>query len=78
EEVAIDGGARAVRWFDQVDEDTERLAAVEVWNVSQILVDPDENADWRIHASVDLAASREEGRPVMELLAVSDEVTPPR
>ncbi len=76
DEIAIDGGARAVRWFDQIEEDARQPASIDVWLVQQALIDPDENADWRIHASVDLAASREEGRPVIELLAISDEINP--
>ena len=38
------------------------------WRVQQMLVDPDDNNDWVAEFEVDLEASKEEGRPVMDLL----------
>ena len=40
----------------------------ESWNVQQILVDPDEHNDWAIDAVVDLALSREAGKPVLKFI----------
>jgi superfamily II RNA helicase len=56
--------ARAGAWF-QVTEEPE------VWRVRQVLADPDEDHDWAAHFEVDLAASDEEGIPVVKLVAVS-------
>jgi superfamily II RNA helicase len=42
------------------------------WLVRQALDDPEGHRDWAIHARVDLEASDEEGRPVVELLAIDD------
>ena len=47
------------------------------WSVRQVLDDPDGDHDWAITARVDLAASDEEGEPVIEVLAVSDEPPAP-
>jgi hypothetical protein len=38
-----------------------------VWEVQQIIGDPDGDHDWRITATVDLAASDDEGRLVMDV-----------
>jgi hypothetical protein len=40
------------------------------WLVQQVLVDPEEHDDWVAAFEVDLAASREENRPVMRLQAL--------
>jgi hypothetical protein len=39
--------------------------------VRQVLDDPDGGHDWALHARVDLAASDEEGRAVVELVAIA-------
>ena len=44
-----------------------------LWSVRQVLDDPDGDRDWAILATVDLRASDEAGRPVVEVLAVTDE-----
>ncbi|MGN6695289.1 MAG: DUF3516 domain-containing protein, partial [Aquihabitans sp.] len=41
------------------------------WLVRQILHDPSDDHDWRIHALVDLAASDEEGRAIIHVQDVS-------
>ena len=41
------------------------------WSVRQILHDPADDHDWRIHALVDLAASDEAGRAVVHITDVS-------
>jgi superfamily II RNA helicase len=46
------------------------------WTVRQALADPDGDHDWAVHAAVDLAASDEEGRAVVRLVAI-DTVSPP-
>ena len=38
-----------------------------IWNVQQMLVDPDMHNDWVAEFEVDLAASRESGDPVLAL-----------
>jgi hypothetical protein len=41
-----------------------------VWEVQQIIGDPEGNHDWRITATVDLAASDDEGELVMDVTGV--------
>lgn len=41
-----------------------------VWNVRQIIDDPDEHHDWGIRAEVDLAASADEGVAVVRVLGM--------
>jgi hypothetical protein len=41
------------------------------WSVSQILHDPADDHNWRIHALIDLAASDEAGRAVIHIAEVS-------
>jgi Superfamily II RNA helicase len=36
-----------------------------VWPVAQVLIDPDENNDWEVRFTIDLAASRREARAVL-------------
>jgi len=40
------------------------------WKVEQVLLDPDEHNDWKAEFSVDLAASRLAGEPVLRLCAL--------
>ncbi|HHH27122.1 MAG TPA: DUF3516 domain-containing protein [Polyangiaceae bacterium] len=42
------------------------------WTVRQVLVDPDEQNDWSFVVRVDLTRSREESRPVLELLSIAE------
>jgi len=42
------------------------------WRVDQILVDPDMRNDWLAAFEVDLAASRDAGRPVIRLLRIGE------
>jgi superfamily II RNA helicase len=42
-----------------------------VWEVRQVVVDPDETMDWSIAARVDLSRARAEGRPVLELRSIA-------
>ena len=42
-----------------------------MWRVEQTLLDPDDVGDWMIEARIDLARSREEGAPVIELGAIT-------
>lgn len=41
-----------------------------VWDIYQILLDPEEHQDWEIHFQLDLDRSRFEGRPVLRLLRI--------
>jgi len=50
----------------QVDEQAGR------WEVRQVLDDPEGEHDWALLLAVDLAASDEAGRPVVEVLGLSD------
>ncbi|MCC7076989.1 MAG: DUF3516 domain-containing protein [Acidimicrobiia bacterium] len=59
-EIRTDADARASAWLE-ID------ASGPVWRATQILLDPDGDAEWRVMASVDLARSREEGRAVVGL-----------
>ncbi|MGY9074053.1 MAG: DEAD/DEAH box helicase [Acidimicrobiales bacterium] len=62
----IDTGpdARSSRWFiDRGRDETQ-------WKVEQILVDPEQDGEWRIGAHVDLDASRETGEAVMRLTSI--------
>jgi hypothetical protein len=42
------------------------------WELTQILLDPDEHRSWRMQFQIDLPASRKAGVPVLTLLNVSD------
>ena len=42
--------------------------ATKTWRIQQMLVDPDEHNDWVAEYEVDLQASKESGKPVMDLL----------
>ena len=44
----------------------------DTWQVRQALDDPEGHRDWAIHASVDLAASDEEGHAVVSFVGVDD------
>jgi hypothetical protein len=65
DEILTDPGARAGELF-QYDRASGR--------VTQILRDPHDTNEWRLHAIVDRAASAEQGRPVLRLLSVSSGV----
>ena len=40
------------------------------WEVKQILCDAEDDNDWVIECSIDLARSREESKPVLRLLRI--------
>lgn len=42
----------------------------EAWEVTQVIVDPEEHQDWAIKLRVDLKASKEEGAPVLSFVEV--------
>jgi len=42
------------------------------WNLTQILLDPDEHRSWHMQFQIDLPASRNAGVPVITLLSLSD------
>ncbi|MEZ5280728.1 MAG: DUF3516 domain-containing protein [Acidimicrobiales bacterium] len=58
--IQVGAAARGANWFVIDDRG-------DTWRVTQILVDPDENGEWRIEATVDLVASRELDRPHVTL-----------
>ncbi len=63
--VGIDGDARSARML-LVEEHPDR------WDVQQVLADPAGDHDWRIRATVDLAASDEAGEPVVHVEALAE------
>jgi superfamily II RNA helicase len=48
----------------------ERVENALTWKVEQILIDSDEHNDWRVEFELDVAKSREQGRPVLKLITV--------
>jgi hypothetical protein len=42
------------------------------WRLAQILLDPNGDRAWHLDLRVDLAASRDAGRPVITLFSISD------
>jgi superfamily II RNA helicase len=58
--VRTDADARAAAWFDLAEEPDR-------WVVTQRLLDPDGDAEWRFVATVDLEAARAEGAPTLRL-----------
>ncbi len=58
--VGIDSAARSLRHFS-LDETTDR------WTVTQQLVDPDGDGEWRFVATVDIALALAEGGPTLVL-----------
>jgi superfamily II RNA helicase len=42
-----------------------------VWEVEQVLSDPEEANDWALHAVIDLAQARKDARPTLRLLRVA-------
>ncbi|MCU1487493.1 MAG: box helicase-like [Actinomycetia bacterium] len=63
--IGIGGDARATASFQLTE-------ASDAWRVRQVLHDPDGDLDWAAHFEVDLAASDEEGTPVVRLVGVSN------
>ncbi|HMN96697.1 MAG TPA: DUF3516 domain-containing protein [Phycisphaerales bacterium] len=61
--IRLDADARGPELFE-LDESTGR--------VRQWLLDPEDDRQWSIEAQVDLERSREEGRPVMRVVAIVD------
>ncbi|MFD2674728.1 DEAD/DEAH box helicase [Gulosibacter bifidus] len=66
DDIGIDGAARAPKYcaIDQA------RAASGYWDVEQTIVDPEGVHDWRIRATVDLAASAEAGEAVVDVTEV--------
>ncbi|MGB8861202.1 MAG: DUF3516 domain-containing protein, partial [Ilumatobacteraceae bacterium] len=62
--IAIDGNARAAANFALTEEPTR-------WVVTQQLIDPEGDGEWRLVATVDLAASAAEGAPMLMLQQLS-------
>ena len=63
-ELRTDSASRGASWF-QVDEGPAR------WRIHQTLLDPEEHGEWYLEAVVDLPRSREEERPVVELVTIA-------
>ncbi len=61
--IGTDGAARSADWFSLVEEPGR-------WRIVQRLVDPDGDGDWRLLASVDLAAADDDGAPTLRLDAL--------
>ncbi|MEQ1698617.1 MAG: DUF3516 domain-containing protein [Ilumatobacteraceae bacterium] len=58
--IGIDSAARSLRHF-QLEETAER------WTVTQQLVDPEDDGEWRFVATVDISAAMAEGGPTLVL-----------
>ncbi len=61
----IDGDARSSRMLI-IDEHPDR------WEVQQLLADPEGDHGWRIRATIDLAASDEQGEPVARIASLAE------
>lgn len=48
----------------------ERDEKALTWKIEQVLVDLDEHNDWRAEFELDIAKSREQGKPVLKLMSV--------
>jgi superfamily II RNA helicase len=59
--VGTDPTARGGQWFAPGERDGDS------WPVEQIILDPEGFAEWRLRATVDLAASREAGEAIVRL-----------
>ncbi len=76
------GEALAPYWseYDAIDIGPSARASAQIqlergpqaWELQQTLLDPNEDRGWRMRIRVDLNESREAGRPVFELLSISD------
>ncbi len=49
---------------------TEALANQQMWKVSQVIVDPEEQNDWQIQFTVDLNQARDDGKPTLQLVSI--------
>lgn len=67
EDIYTDADARSPKLFELDDDVSEHPG---VWKVRQVLADSDNDHDWAITAEIDLAASDEEGSPVVRILDV--------
>lgn len=63
DDVGIDGAARSPQLL-QIDRESK------VWRIRQVLDDPAGDRDWAITAELDLAATDEEGEPVLTVTGV--------
>ncbi|WP_293699479.1 DEAD/DEAH box helicase, partial [uncultured Agrococcus sp.] len=63
--IGVDADARSPRLC--LIDSSDAAVAEGVWRVEQIIADPDGNHDWRIRATVDLAASDETGDAVLRV-----------
>jgi len=61
--IGTDAAARGPAWFELTEEPGR-------WRIVQRLADPDGDGDWRLVATVDLAAAAEEGAPALRLEAL--------
>lgn len=64
-EIRLDPEARNLRHTFTKPSDSGRA-----WKVQQMLVDPDDHNDWMAEFTVDLAASRAKGEPVVQLAGI--------
>ncbi len=63
--IRIDGAARHPK-------NTLVERGADAWTVRQVLVDPDDENDWSLVLSFDLARARAEGQPVLELVSIGE------
>ncbi|MDO4898741.1 MAG: DUF3516 domain-containing protein [Rothia sp. (in: high G+C Gram-positive bacteria)] len=67
DDIFTDADARSPKLFELDDDVSEHPG---IWKVRQILADPEDNHDWAMTAEIDLAASDEEGAPVVVITGV--------
>jgi superfamily II RNA helicase len=70
----LDPEGRSVK-HTHISEDSSQPSALspqleKIWQIAQVLADPEEQNDWEARFEVSLAASRVENRPVIKFLAV--------
>jgi len=61
--IGIDSAARSARHFQLVE-------TAERWTITQQLVDPEDDGEWRFVATVDIAAAMADGGPTLQLQAL--------
>ena len=66
DEIRVDADARAAALL-RIDRST---AAAGVWSFRQVLLDPAGDLDWGIEGQIDLAASEDQGEPVVRVVRV--------
>ena len=62
DQIRLDADARSSKWIQISD------ISQEIWKVRQILLDPNDNAEWALCFEVDIPKSKKESRPIIRLI----------